>query len=61
MAKLYCIENLVNNKRYIGYTARDDIQERFKEHLRPANIKNRLGYPLYEAINKYGKESFFRL
>jgi len=58
MSKLYCVENLKNGKRYIGYTSREDVQKRFREHCNPANIRNRLGYPLYEAINKYGKESF---
>lgn len=49
--KIYCVTNLINNKKYIGITSRS-IQLRFNEHC---SHKKTL---LYLAIKKYGKDNF---
>lgn len=49
--KVYCITNLINNKKYIGITSRD-IKVRFQEHC---SHKQTL---IYNAVQKYGKENF---
>lgn len=56
---IYCFTNLINNKKYIGST----IQEpnvRYNQHIYNATHENahQYGYPLYEAIRKYGLENF---
>lgn len=56
MGIIYSITNLINNKMYIGQTART-WQERWKDHLdyyRDLNIQR----PLYRAMRKYGIENF---
>lgn len=59
MSHIYKIINNINNKCYVGYTRRDNIKERFKEHCRDAkyygNSDNSI---LHNAINKYGAENF---
>ena len=52
MGFIYVIENINNNKKYVGQTIRD-IKLRWTEHL---TCKKNL--PLYNAIKKYGKDSF---
>lgn len=47
---VYCIENTLNGKRYIGITTRT-IKERFAEHCK---AKSYIG----KAIRKYGVENF---
>ena len=56
MAIIYCIENLVNGKRYVGETTYS-LDKRWGEHVRMSRraFKHR---PLYAAINKYGVENF---
>ena len=57
MSYIYCITNLINNKRYVGKTTQS-IQERFQEHCKDSQ-KERCGRrPLYDAMNKYGIENF---
>jgi group I intron endonuclease len=52
---IYTITNLITSDTYIGFT--DNFIRRKAEHLREANYKRR-NYPLYNAINKYGKSNF---
>ena len=49
--QVYCITNLINNKKYIGITSRN-IKIRFQEHC---SHKRTL---IYNAVQKYGKENF---
>ncbi|MGT2783549.1 GIY-YIG nuclease family protein [Streptococcus pasteurianus] len=51
IGEVYCIENLKNQKKYIGITTRT-ISERFKEHCKADTAIGR-------AIRKYGKNNFF--
>ena len=47
---VYCIENRINNKKYIGITTRS-LQKRFKEHCKAESVIGR-------AIRKHKKENF---
>lgn len=57
MIGIYCITNLINDKKYIGQSL--NIQNRWREHkLKPFRNcwdKDKL---LYKAIRKYGLENF---
>ena len=55
MGYIYKITNKVNNKVYIGQTAKT-IEERFAAHLR--NATNKVNRYLYDAMNHYGYENF---
>lgn len=57
MGYIYCITNLINNKRYIGKTT-NSIEERFKEHCSDFQKERCSKRPLYDAMNKYGIENF---
>lgn len=50
---IYCITNLVNNKKYIGFT-KDPIK-RIQAHKRSSKKKNDI---LYRAMRKHGIENF---
>ena len=52
---VYCIENLENDKKYIGQTTRD-LGERFREHC--GNSGTSVSPKLKNAIKKYGKDCF---
>jgi group I intron endonuclease len=58
MPSIYKITNIINNKSYIGYTSRDNVQERISEHFSPSVYNVRDKRPLYSAIKKYGVNSF---
>lgn len=53
MTSVYAIENIVNNKFYIGIT--DNIKDRMVSHFNNARNNNGI---LKKAIRKYGKECF---
>lgn len=57
MAYIYKITNDVNGKMYIGKTSYT-IKKRWDEHCRSINRADRLHYPLYCAMRKYGIEHF---
>lgn len=48
--RIYCIENKINHKKYIGLTTRS-IEERFSEHCKADTV-------IGEAIRKYGADNF---
>lgn len=56
MFSIYVITNIVNQKRYIGYS-KNTIENRFKKHINQALCKSTRSL-LHAAIRKYGPESF---
>ena len=57
MPYVYKITNTKNGKSYVGYTKRSEITDRIREHFSPSVYEN-IHKPFYNAIKKYGKESF---
>lgn len=57
--EIYLIENLLNNKKYIGLTTKNS-EKRFKEHLWIAKTtSNKVKKnAIHAAIQKYGNENF---
>lgn len=58
MVGIYKIENMKNNKKYIGQSI--CIEDRWKDHTITAHNENdkHYEYPLYRSIRKYGIENF---
>jgi group I intron endonuclease len=55
---IYCITNIVNNKKYIGATSRT-VEKRFKQHLSDAkNNRNNGCTCIKNAMQEYGHEYF---
>ena len=57
MSHIYKIINNINNKCYVGYTSKNDIYERLKEHFRDAK-QNKDNSILHNAMRKYEKKNF---
>ena len=54
---IYCIENILNNKKYIGKTMLD-IDSRFNRHIISSRQEINKDRPLYRAFKKYGIDNF---
>lgn len=57
MGYIYCITNMVNNKKYIGKTL-NTVEHRWREHLKEHKRFRNEKRALYDAMKKYGIENF---
>ena len=57
MGYIYCIENKLNNKKYIGKTL-FSVEKRFQRHIIDSRKEVNQNKPLYRAFNKYGIDAF---
>lgn len=55
MLHIYCITNLINNKKYVGQTTESDPLTRWKGHIKEVKRSN---YSIHMAMRKYGIEKF---
>jgi len=55
--KVYCIENKLNGKKYIGIT-KGAIERRFKQHKQLAKNVSKENQHLHDALIKYGFKNF---
>ena len=56
---IYCIENIINHKKYIGLSK--NCLKRWQDHYSKSYHSVReddLNKPLYKAMKKYGRENF---
>lgn len=54
---IYCIQNKINKKIYIGKTSMD-FSSRWKIHIRKLKTGSHHSKPLQNAFNKYGIDNF---
>jgi hypothetical protein len=57
MAYIYSITNTINKKAYVGLTRKDNPTDRWKRHIKNAS-EDKLDYPIYLAMRKYGTHNF---
>ena len=53
---IYCIENIITNKKYIGQSI--DVNERWRKHISELNHNYHHNDYLQKAWNKYGEKGF---
>lgn len=54
---IYCIENLINGKKYIGQS--NNIYKRWKSHIKELNNNCHCNNYFQKAWNKYGEDNFY--
>lgn len=54
---IYVIKNSINNKLYVGSTS--NIKRRWQNHKNPSYHRHKFGNPLYEDMDKFGRENFW--
>lgn len=57
MGWIYCIENKINGKKYIGQTKRKNVQNRWDEHIELWQ-SGKHSKKMQAAYNKYGLDNF---
>jgi len=53
--KIYCIENIINEKKYVGLTIQT-INERYRQHINSSI--NGSSHTIHNAIRKHGQNNF---
>lgn len=57
MYKIYCATNIINDKKYIGFTSKN-LEQRIKEHYYDILYEKSKHFPFKKALAKYKKEEF---